>query len=228
MPSAAVVSLRAAVQEVAILQAANPSPTGSAPQKPDLTRVIGRACVVLLSSHFERYIYAVNEEAVDRIRNSGAHSSMIPLDIRLQHSRQPIDELGATEWVQRRQGLEALSTTEAPLWIVNGISSKLQSDRLLTWMRSPKCREIVRYYRLWGITDIFTAVTRKPHTRSDLWLQLTSLVDKRNSIAHGDATTEATQEDIRTYRRSVVTFCSSADTVLSRRLARLFGFPRPW
>jgi hypothetical protein len=82
MPSAAVVSLRAAVQEVAILQAANPSPTGSAPQKPDLTRVIGRACVVLLSSHFERYIYAVNEEAVDRIRNSGAHSSMIPLDIR--------------------------------------------------------------------------------------------------------------------------------------------------
>jgi hypothetical protein len=216
------------MQEVVALESANPSPTGRAPQKPGVTRAIGRACVVLLSSHFERYIHAVNEEAIDRVRYAAASASMIPPEIRLQHSRQPIDELAATEWLKRQDKLQELAISEAPLWIANGGAASLQSDRLLTWMASPKCKEIVRYYRMWGIADIFSAITRKPHTRSDLWLQLTSLVDKRNSIAHGDATIEATQQDIRAYRRAVGTFCSSADAVLSRRLATLLGVPRPW
>lgn len=228
MASSALQSLDAALAEVDVLEAANPSPTGRRPRNPQLTRVIGRACVVLLSSHFERYLYAVNEEAVGAILSARVPAERIPIEVRLRHSRQPIDELATMQWAQRRGGLEALVADEAPLWSSGGIPQHLASVRLLEWMKSPKCREVVRYYRQWGVDDIFNAVTRTPRTRADLWLRLTGLVDKRNNIAHGDLNTEATQADVRAYKRVVLRFCTSADSVLARRLASLFGFDRPW
>ena len=63
MPSVAVQALTDAVKEVDELLGA-PAKGGSMQQRLALTRVAGRAGVVLLAGHFERYFYAVNEEAV--------------------------------------------------------------------------------------------------------------------------------------------------------------------
>src|SRR5687767_13877853 len=98
MASQSLAVLLQGLDEVAELQRANPSPTGAAPFMPRLTRVIGRASVVLLSGHFERYIYGVNEEASSFLNASGATGSLIPEFIRLLHTRTTIDDIERMEW----------------------------------------------------------------------------------------------------------------------------------
>ena len=104
----------------------------------------------------------------------------------------------------------------------------LDHERLLTWMKAPTPKNLVRYYRYWGIGDIFDDITRTSHTRTELWLRLDELVRKRNNIAHGDATTEATPTDLRSYTRSALRFCERADRQMARALRRLVPATPPW
>jgi hypothetical protein len=118
---------------------------------------------------------------------------------------------------------------DGELWRTGGVTGDLDHSRLLIWMKAPHCKEVRRLYRQFGIPDIFSAVTRKPHTRSRLWLNLSELVEKRNNIAHGDSETEALPRQLTQYIYSVQTFTSSADRVFSKRLQRLSSADmRPW
>jgi hypothetical protein len=228
LASLSLTALVAALSEISTLESANPSPTGKAPKNSALTKAIGRAAIVLLTSHFERYLYAINEEAIQAVVNSRADADRLPLEIRLLHSRPPIDSLAQQQWKARGPGLEQMIRDESSLWSKGVVPTVLVSDRLLDWMKSPKSKDILRYYRQWGIEDIFSSITRTAASRSSLWLRITSLVDKRNSIAHGDAATDATQSDVRIYKAAVAVFAGRADRVLSRRLSVLFTFPPPW
>ena len=220
MPSAALLSLYAALAEIDALQRANPSPLrGGGLARPQIVRAIGRAEIVLLVSHLERYLYAVNEEALQHILACNLQASQVPEEIRLLHTRDPIDELTAMQWKNRGDKLRFYSTNEAGLWIDDRPVTSLVADRLLTWMKTPSCKSILRFFNMWGIGDVFAAVTRKPTTRKRLWLQIAVLVDKRNNIAHGDLTTQATYLDIVQYKTAVSTFCSRADRRMARRLA---------
>lgn len=226
MPSVAYGDLENALGEVVDLQRGNPTPTGSSLHDPALTRVIGRASVVLLSSHFERYLYAVNDEAAHEIGESGVASERLPETLRLLHSASAIDALSITQWSNRATQLAAFVEGESWLWR-QGATGVLDASRLLAWMRAPHPDDVVRYYRYWGIHDIFRAITRTPHTLRDLRLRLGELVSKRNGIAHGDFAVEATQEDVRLYRAAVRTFGTRADRALAQSLARLTGTV-PW
>lgn len=87
MGSNALSALVTAVEEVRHLVSAAPKGRGS-PLRPNPTvRAIGRASVVLLSSHFERYIYAVNEEATLFINSRGVNGEALPEQLRLVHSK---------------------------------------------------------------------------------------------------------------------------------------------
>lgn len=104
----------------------------------------------------------------------------------------------------------------------------LEPDRLLMWMKSPNPKALVRYFRYWGIEDIFGRITRATHTRDYLWLRIKELVDKRNSIAHGDLATSATAADVRAYVKAVQTFAERSDAALAHQLSRLCAIDRPW
>ena len=95
-------------------------------------------------------------------------------------------------------------------------------------MKSPKPREVVRFYRLWGINDIFDAITRKASTKRKLYLKMSELVEKRNNIAHGDIGTETTRKEVREYREIVATFCCRADRQLASKLKRPLRVGCPW
>ena len=142
--------------------------------------------------------------------------------------RAPIDDLARTQWDRRESQLVDVMTQDAVLFQVGQPLARLVHERLLDWMSSPKCAEIIRYYRQWGIEDVFDRMTRRAHTRGALWLKLSELVDKRNNIAHGDLTTEATQLDVRDYRRAVLRFCRAADPILARHIGRLLRVAPPW
>ncbi len=227
MPSDAFKSLLAGIEEVRDLLTANPTPPGGLPDRPRVVRAINRASVVLLSSHLERYLRGLNEEAVGVINAATIGGSALPEELRLQHSMIPIDELADAKWHNRAAMLSRLVMTDGWLW---GSSPKanLDHDRLLRWMKSPSPERASRLFRLWGVPDVFSVITRQPHTRQRMWLKLEELVDKRNDIAHGDAGAEATYRDIVSYVAVVRKFCERADRVLSRALVPYAGGTRPW
>jgi RiboL-PSP-HEPN len=216
-----------AVDEITELQRADPTPQGKPPNEPATTRVIGRASVALLSSHFERYIYAVNEEATGVINAVTVAGASLPELLKLLHSRTSVDAMLKTDWEHRAEQLRTFIESEAWLWSKQQVGM-LNHEQLLTWMKAPTPKNLVRYYRYWDIEDIFSAVTRAVHTRTDLWLKIEELVRKRNNIAHGDLTTEATSADIRSYRDAALRFCERSDRQLARALGRILACPAPW
>lgn len=85
-------------------------------------------------------------------------------------------------------------------------------------MKAPKPKDLEKVYRAWEIASIFRSITRKASTRADLW----------HNIAHGDATADATQQDIARYSRAVTDFCDRVDRLLARKIAKMFDIPKPW
>jgi RiboL-PSP-HEPN len=192
-----------------------------------MARATGRSQVVLLSSHFERYFRGVNEEAVSFINTTGIPPTLLPIELKVLHSKVPIDLLGGTNWEHRADKLEEFVSGDAWLW-GGGVNGALSHSRLLIWMKSPKPADLIRYYRYWGIQDIFSSVTRTGLTRNRLWLGIQEFVDKRNNIAHGDFAAQATHSDVVRYLSSARRFCSRADPRLRKVLARLSGGVAPW
>jgi len=229
MPSTSLASLRDGLNEVEDLQRANPTPTGSMPRQPEITQAIDRASVVMLSGHLEGYIYDINVEAAAVVNNSAIYSTRLPQVLRLVHSKPALEDLAATGWEtdSRARKLETFVTLESWLWHAS-TGGQLVAERLLFWMKTPKPDALRRYYRYWGIEDIFATITRTASVRGNLWLRIQELVEKRNSIAHGDKSVAATQSDVDSYAKAVWTFAERADRALAAQLARVCQCPRPW
>lgn len=229
MASLSLVSLEDGIAEVRELQAAAPRLTGSTPGALSLTRAVGRASVVILSSHLEGYIDSVNLEAASVVNAVGIQAAQLSESLRLLHTKPAVEVLTGTSWEgqARAKHLSEFVTTDAWLWGSGGVGV-LEPDRLLMWMKSPNPKALTRYFRYWGIDDIFERITRAPHTKDDLWRRLKELVDKRNAIAHGDLGTSVTAADIRAYLRAVETFAARSDAALARQLSRLCAIEAPW
>lgn len=227
MGSQSLQSLTISIDEVSELNRANIDTIGIRSINPILKRAIGRAAVVLLCGHFERYIYGVNEEVSDFINSNNVTGNNLPENLRLVHSKHAIEEIAEMQWNNRANKLQDLMTTEYWLWSHNQ-KGELIPDRLLEWMKSPNPANIIRYYKYWSIEDIFAAITRDSHTRRSLWLRIQELVDKRNNIAHGDTTTEANKHEIVLYSKAVLTFCERADRMMSKQIRRLFKISPLW
>ena len=229
MASKALEGLRAGLAEIDALQRANPTPQeGGGLTRPSVVRALGRAEVVLLSSHFERYLYALNEEAANVLMSQLVEANRLPDEMRLLHAKGPVDALAQTSWDRRSDQLRAFSNDEAGLWVDSAVVTYIDADRLLGWMKAPNCKSVVRLFKMWGTADIFTATTRTRSNRQALWLRIDELVDKRNNIAHGDLTVEARYLDVVQYRAAVNKFCESADKQMARALSRMVGCQRPW
>lgn len=187
-----------------------------------------RACVVLLCSHFERYIYGANEEATDYLNASGVPSERLPERLRLLQTRQVVDDLALQQWDSRASKLGDFSTRHSPMWQPGHPVLHLDAAATLAPMKSPKVKDVVRYFQALGIPHIFDEITRTEHHRRRLTRSLQALVDSRNGIAHGDATVQPLSAEVSEYSVAVRDFGTRVDRVLSRALGRLSGASAPW
>ena len=154
MPSASLLSLKVALVEIKDLAlVARPSLRRGESRSLRVARAAGRAQVVLLSSHFERYFYTSNEEAVAFLNGKELLSSVLPESLKLLHSKYPIDDISETAWEHRSEKLAAFVAEDGWLW-VSDRSGSLFHERLLTWFSAPKPTDLLRYYRYWNIEDI--------------------------------------------------------------------------
>jgi len=228
MPSTSFQGFLQALDEVTDLgKASHPHFGPKAPESLRVARAIARAQIVLLSSHLERYIYAVNEEVIALLNKEQIHGDKLPEQLRLLHSKLSTDAIGEMKWENWAAKLGSFVADEGWFWTI-GASGVLGHDRILAWMKLPKPDSLIRYYRYWGIEDIFKMVTKTQNTRASPPLSIQGLVDLRNNIAHGDFSVQATESDVRLYMSKARLFCERADRALSKRLASLYNFPRPW
>lgn len=225
--SDSLIRLDSGLTEVRALLAANPAPGPSFPRL-DVIRAIGRSAVVLTVSHLEAYLHNLTEEAVLFLAESCESGIDVPLRLRLRHSARPLEDAAKKGWEHRETILIQLFDIERALW-TSGVSmaQPLDHERLLGALKTPRSKPLIRYFRDWGIDDIFTEITRKPTTRKEMYLRIDELGEKRNLIAHGDLNAQATAGDVKRYVEAVSAFCRRVDRVMSRRLERICG-DRPW
>jgi hypothetical protein len=117
MPSLTLQAFLLALEEVKQLgKASHPTLGPNSPASLTLARAVGRGQIVLLSSHFERYIYSINEELISFLNTVQMHGDRLPLIIRLQHSALTVDELSKTSWENRSGKLTAFIAEDGWLW----------------------------------------------------------------------------------------------------------------
>ena len=80
---------------------------------------------MLLSSHFERYLYTVNEEAVLFVNSQNITAARLSDPIKLLHSKRPIDDIADTNWENRSGQLTQLISSDGWLWSPGVIGSFL-------------------------------------------------------------------------------------------------------
>jgi hypothetical protein len=230
MSSQSLAGLLAGVDEVRALRTRYPVPRGGIATGVEAVaaKAHGRACVVLLSSHLERYIRALNEEAVEWLNHQNCGLDRFTDEFLLMHSRGVVDDLAKMSWDRRGPALRDFVSAHATFWGAGGSTGAIQHDQLLVWMKAPKPESLVRFFKLYGIENIFNAATRKKATRGALYLGIRELVEKRNNIAHGDAQTEALPTDVTRYLNAVSKFANSADGSLARALKKIASTAVPW
>jgi len=227
MSSGAYSTLQLGLEEVSDLIKADPTPRGGISPEPSVSRAVLRSAVVLLCGHFERYIRSVNEEAIELINNSKIEDGSLPVTLRLEHSKVAIDEMSQMQWTNRANALSEFVTSEAWLW-GEAPQGQLAHSKILSWLKTPSAKRIGRFYRTWGIDDIFDLITRKEHIKRWFSLKITELAEKRNNIAHGDFSTEATREELVDYKKVIAIFSKRVDRRMHRILSKELGISCPW
>lgn len=187
-----------------------------------------RACTVLLCSHFERFVYALNDNATDFMNATGVLSERLPERMRLLQSRGFVDELAKQNWENRAQRLGQFASNHSPMWIKGAPVRMLDASATLALMKSPKVGELERFFLAFGEDKVFHKITRSESGRKRLLRSLSSLVDARNGIAHGDATVQPTHSELGEQLQAVLDFANRVDRLMAKILADLTNTSRPW
>jgi hypothetical protein len=230
-PSAALQELQNGIAEFRALRSHPPMrrPQYSASAHSTALVAHRRACTVLLSGFYENYFYGVDEIAVSYLNGCGIDCDAVPVKMRLVQARKHVDDMSRRSWEKRQADLELFAQQVGPMWMAGETMSTLRAGPNLESMKAPTTQEVRRLYRLYGVEDVFSAVTRTSTARGKIIRSLDTLVENRNGIAHGDQTVQPTRTELTQYVDAVEKFCTRADVYFRTHLQRMSKTaPAPW
>ncbi|MFE2479817.1 MAE_28990/MAE_18760 family HEPN-like nuclease [Streptomyces sp. NPDC059389] len=170
-----------------------------------LENAVHRACLVLLVAHFEGFAKAALSEYVDEVRAVRPPARKVPPEFLELFTRDRIQEIASlppgTDRVHRTR---RLFTAFSDLWDQErSIDPQVISAKTLArQMTSLKPAVLRDSFALIGVEDIIDQATSFLNdagmsVRVDVKLE--EIVNKRNSIAHGDYSVKPTSTDLEEY-----------------------------
>ena len=235
MPSQALLALADRLSEVRLLTTRDPirqkplvRDRARQRERVRLANAVNRASIVLLTSHLEGFIEDLMLESLDYLVNSGCQVEALPDLLRSLHAEQ---HLKVIEAIQDRKAraprIAKMIQTEQYLWRDGEVlaAPMLRGELVVAEMSNPGSREIARFLELIGVADLESACASQ---QADLGA-INGLVQRRNSVAHGEPEATCTATDIDTYLRLVEQIGAVIDAAVAHSIKSMTGSTSfPW
>ena len=220
-------------REIGVLVLDMPSrkPNILTPRLADLENAICRSCIVLMSSHFERYIEDLVVDFIDALNASPIPVSKLPDSLAIRQIETSIKTIAdIKDRGKKLQALQDLDNHHSWFWGDQAsVCNTLQGDPLISSFDNPLPNRVRDLFRNFDISDAVGMAISKD-TRSNrgvIEALVKELVEKRNAIAHTGMTVSVTKQQVMDYFDSVYRLAFGIDWVVGERIEQLIGH-WPW
>ena len=204
------------------------------PRDPTRTNALNKAATVALCSAIEGYIEGVFDEGWDFLHATGIAVERLPDELRARIFLDRVEGIleSRRRFAKLNSRIRKFFEREGHLWQAGTPFDALKSgvEEFSGQFQNSLPKGIVRLFRLYGISDIFIEIQRETgHSlRADTLVPtMKELVEKRNGIAHGDATVIPTALDVTRYFNAGRVTCRHIDVAAGIQLEELTG-QFPW
>ena len=193
--------------------------TFSQPTQADLERsnALGRAGVVLLSSHIEGFIKLLGTLAVNRIGERTVPKTSLACEFKYHLSRDLIRNINAsTEASRNVTAIDSFLKRDLHIWDMSAnFVEPLPVDQFIGSFSTPKHSNIGRFFRRFGFEDFEGQLA--VHLKSNFPAcrnMVDHVVDQRNQIAHGNYGVSVTPNELQGMCDLVKVYCRNTDQVV--------------
>lgn len=181
-------------------------------------RALCRSAVVLLSSHIEAYVKELGELAIDSAHQRGVQRSRISPNFFYYVSRERIEGIrGSTQPNGIAKSIQEFILHELPHWHGTGpIHGPISSETFNSGFSNPKFDKVKSYFGRFGYDEFRRDFMSSKGARGALLeASIDSIVNTRNSIAHGDPAATKTPAEVREMEDNAKEFCRAVDQIFS-------------
>jgi hypothetical protein len=230
MTSTALADLEVRLNEVRLLAQMDPR-RREVNSKAPVSNAVNRACLVLLCAHLEGFLEDLVVEALDTMAQLRTPVAQLPMALRALHVEEhlrriePLKDRNA-----RAPHIERMFQIEASLWERGACLtvSMLRPKTVCAEMSNPGSKQVRRFL---SILDVDISQFLRDEGATDLLGRIDGLVSRRNAIAHGDLSTNATFIDVDLYIELVRRIADAAEAATASTVQRICGLnqlPWPW
>lgn len=110
---------------------------------------------------------------------------------------------------------------------LTAINPGLDASSLGRDFKTPRCRNIDRFFVVLGISKLSKQPSWKKASNKAVRRNIDELQDARNAIAHGEKDAKAKKSDIARFETYVTGFADAADRIVAAQVKKLTG-KKPW
>jgi hypothetical protein len=181
-------------------------------------RALCRSAVVLLSSHIEAYIKELGELALDSAHQKKVPRSRVSPQFFYYVSRERIEGIrGSTQPDSIAKSIQEFVLHELPNWHGTGpIHGPISSESFSSGFSNPRFERVKSYFSRFGYNEFRRDFMKVKGARgTPLETSINTIVNTRNSIAHGDPSATKTPSEVREMEENAKEFCRAVDHVFS-------------
>jgi len=177
-----------------------------------------RGAIVLLCSHVEAFIKTLGELGLDSLQAKAVSRTQVPSQLFYHISKDILDEIKDTsDPLKISEKVFQYLNEDSLFWSKVGVFPQpIPADRFNKGFSNPAYPKIRAYFNRFGYGDYDRDLARKLRAKHQVTINTVNhLVDTRNKIAHGNASTSKTPAELKEMMHDVKLFCGSTDTIFA-------------